>query len=443
MSSINTNGLDVNYPIPGQNNSSQGFRNNFTNIKQNLNTAANEISDLQNKAVLKSALANSTLNNDMANTLIANASTLQFRNTMYNLGNALVGEVTVNCSLGDVQYGNLSGNVLLNFGSWAPTETLGTVKLQLGRPNANSNFTISFPPSAQFTENSGWALLENSSYGNNLSTISFPYDVTQINLTLTSTDCGNTIFVEPTNRPFQTTQVQVRTPPPTGFPGDVIGTVAVDENYFYVCTNTFNASSNTYSAISTTSLSTTLATVEITGIAGQFSCASAPLEVGTRIRVSGSLTGTGTITGYTSPSIYFVTATNGTTTFTLSDSNGNPIVTTAGTTIGLTFRITSIITFDLNVEATGFVVANMPVVFDTMTIDGNSVTQFGNINQGQVYYVKTVNSNTISISDTRVAGVAGPTLGLTNVSANAGSTSMDATFYSGSNIWKRVTLSSW
>ena len=109
----------------------------------------------------------------MANTLIANASTLQFRNTMYNLGNALVGEVTVNCSLGDVQYGNLSGNVLLNFGSWAPTETLGTVKLQLGRPNANSNFTISFPPSAQFTENSGWALLENSSYGNNLSTISF------------------------------------------------------------------------------------------------------------------------------------------------------------------------------------------------------------------------------------------------------------------------------
>ena len=443
MSSINTNGLDVNYPIPGQNNSSQGFRNNFTNIKQNLNTAANEISDLQNKAVLKSALANSTLNNDMANTLIANASTLQFRGTMYNLGNALVGEVLVNCSLGDVQYGNLSGNVLLNFGSWAPTDTLSTVKLQLGRPNANSNFTISFPPSAQFSENTGWALLENSSYGNNLSTISFPYDVTQINLTLTSTDCGNSIFVEPTNRPFQSTQVQIRTPSPTGFLGDVAGTVAVDSNYFYVCTNTFNATSNTYSAISTTNLSTTLATVEITGTAGQFSCASAPLEVGTRIRVSGTLTGTGFITGYVSPAIYYVSATNGTTTFTLSDSDGNPLVTVAGTTTGLTFRITNIMTFDTNIEATGFVVPNMPVIFDTMTINGTSVTQFGTVNEGQVYYVKTVNANTISISDTRANGVAGPTLSLTTIAANSGNTAMDATFYSGSNIWKRVSLSNW
>ena len=40
MSAINTNGLNVNYPVPGVNNNSQGFRNNFTNIKQNLDTAA-------------------------------------------------------------------------------------------------------------------------------------------------------------------------------------------------------------------------------------------------------------------------------------------------------------------------------------------------------------------------------------------------------------------
>jgi len=77
MSSINTNSLDVNYPIPGQNNTTQGFRDNFTNIKTNLDIAGDEISDLQNKVVLKSALANSVLNNDMANTVIANAATLQ------------------------------------------------------------------------------------------------------------------------------------------------------------------------------------------------------------------------------------------------------------------------------------------------------------------------------------------------------------------------------
>lgn len=356
MSSINTNGLDVNYPIPGQNNSSQGFRNNFTNIKQNLNTAANEISDLQSKAVLKSALANSTINNDMANTLIANASTLQFRSTMYNLGNALTGEVLVNCSLGDVQYGNIAGNVLLSFGSWAPVNTLSTVKLQLGRANSNSNFSVTLPASASFNQNSGWAILENSSFGNNSTTISFPYDVTQINLTITSTDCGNSIFVEPTNRPFQTTQVQNRTPPPTGLPGDVAGTVAVDSNYFYVCTNTFNSTTNTYSAVSTTA-------------------------------------GTNVVTF------------------------ANPLP--------------------------PFVVPNMPVIFDTMIVNNSIVTSFGNITKGQVYYVKTISGANVTISNTRTTGVAGPTLTLTTVAANAGNTAMDATFYSGSNIWNRVQLTSW
>jgi len=357
MSTINTNGLDVNYPIPGQNNSTQGFRNNFTNIKQNLTIAANEITDLQNKVVVKSALANSSLNNDMANTLISNASTLQFRATTYNLGNALVGSVLVNNNLGDVQYGNVAGNIVLDFGNWAPTNTQSTIKLQLGRPNAQANYTISFPSEALIDQNSGWALLENSGNNGTLPTLTFPYDTTQINLTITSTDCGNTLFVQPTNRPYKTTQIQVRTPPPTGFLGDVEGTVAIDEDYLYICTASYDASTIT------------------------------------------SLNGLTTTTG------------------------------------------TNVITMDSDVTAAG-VVADMPVVFDTMIIDGDSVTSFGNINAGQVYYVKTISGSDITISDTRSGGVAGSTLALTTVSANS-TTNMDATFYDGSDIWKRVSLTAW
>lgn len=356
MSTINTNGIDVNYPVPGQNNSTQGFRNNFTAIRQNLNTAGTEITDLQNKVVLKSALANSVLNNDMANTLIANASTLQFRATTYNLGNALAENVLIDCSLGDLQYGNLDGNITLSFGSWAPTNTLSTVKLQLGRPNNQANFTITLPSEAVIDQNSGWTLLENSGSNANLATITFPYDVTQLNLTLTSTDCGNTIYVQPTNRPYKTTQIQVRTPSPVGYLGDVAGTVAVDANYLYVCTDTFDATTLTANAITTT-------------------------------------------TG------------------------------------------TNLITFDNNLPAG--VVANMPVVFDTMFINGNSVTSFGSINAGQVYYVKSVpSSTTITISDTRTGGTAGSTLALTTQAANS-TTYMDATFYDGTDIWKRVALTSW
>lgn len=352
MSTINTNGIDVNYPIPGQNNSTQGFRNNFTAVKQNLDIAATEISDLQNKVVLKSALANSTLNNDMANTLIANASTLGFRSTMYNLGNALSDNVLIDCKLGDVQYGNLAGNVVLSFGSWAPTNTLSTVKLMLGRPNNVADFSISFSANVTIDENHGIKLVENFGTSGNLATITFPYDVTQINLTLTSSDCGNSIYVEPTNRPYKTTAIQTRTPSPVGFLGDVAGTVAVDANYLYVCTGNYNATTYTGNASSTTSGTNLISFL-------------APLNVA--------------------------------------------------------------------------VVANTPVVFDTMFVNGNSVSSFGGINKSQIYYVKTTpTSQTITISDTK----GGSTLTLSTVTANT-TTYMDAKFYVGTDIWKRVALSTW
>ena len=81
MSTINTNPINVNYPVPGVNNNSQGFRDNFASIVTNLNIAATELTDLQNKVVVKQALTGTVVNNDMANTLISNASTVGFRAT--------------------------------------------------------------------------------------------------------------------------------------------------------------------------------------------------------------------------------------------------------------------------------------------------------------------------------------------------------------------------
>lgn len=46
-SSINTDGLDALYPVAGVDNDSQGFRDNFANIKTNLGYARSEITDLQ------------------------------------------------------------------------------------------------------------------------------------------------------------------------------------------------------------------------------------------------------------------------------------------------------------------------------------------------------------------------------------------------------------
>ncbi len=44
-SSIDPNNIDGAYPVAGQDNNSQGFRDNFTNIKTNFQYAEDEIND--------------------------------------------------------------------------------------------------------------------------------------------------------------------------------------------------------------------------------------------------------------------------------------------------------------------------------------------------------------------------------------------------------------
>jgi hypothetical protein len=240
VSQINTNGINVNYPVPGENNSSQGFRDNFGQIRTNLNTAATEISDLQTKVVLKAALDNSVLNNDMANAQISNCSTRGFRGTAFNLGNALAGTVLVDVNKADVHYGTVTGNVTLQFGSWAPTNTESKVSLRLAVANVDA--VISLPSQVVSTNNNfGTTLIENYTMIGNTATITAPANTEVLEFTFTSLDCGNTINMTPTNRPYQATQIVTRTPPPTGLPGDVAGTVSVDADYVYVCTGDFDS----------------------------------------------------------------------------------------------------------------------------------------------------------------------------------------------------------
>lgn len=58
-SQINTTNIDITYPIAGQDNDTQGFRDNFRNIKTNLNFAQSEISAIQ--ATLNNIAASSTV----------------------------------------------------------------------------------------------------------------------------------------------------------------------------------------------------------------------------------------------------------------------------------------------------------------------------------------------------------------------------------------------
>jgi hypothetical protein len=107
----------------------------------------------------------------------------------------------------------------------------------------------------------------------------------------------------------------------------------------FSCTATTGLYVNQPVYVTGTQTGVALSGVAVTGTAGQCSCtATNGLYVGQAVVVSGTLSGsaTGISTGLT----YYIIATDGTTTFTLSaTSGGTAITTTAGTTTGLVFTV--------------------------------------------------------------------------------------------------------
>lgn len=119
----------------------------------------------------------------------------------------------------------------------------------------------------------------------------------------------------------------------------------------------------------TASIGQTLSGVTITGTAGQFSCTAStqPLVVGQTIKISGTYGGTGSISGYSNPTTYYIIATNGSTTFTLSTTaTGSGVTTTAGTPTGLTYAVANT-TMTISAVANG-------VAYLGQTVQGTGVT---------------------------------------------------------------------
>ena len=129
-SAINPNNIDGAYPVAGQDNDSQGFRDNFTNTKTNFEYAADEITDLQNKAILKAALTGTTLNNDMGGSLLSNAQLQDMSETRVALG-SVSGSQTIDYSAGPYYTLTTTGSVSLAFSNLSAAGTLSRWRLQI------------------------------------------------------------------------------------------------------------------------------------------------------------------------------------------------------------------------------------------------------------------------------------------------------------------------
>jgi hypothetical protein len=259
MSSINTNNLNVNFPLPGVNNKSQGFRDNYSAIKSNLDAAGAELTDLQSKVILKSPLSDTSLNNDMSGALISNALTQGFRKTTYSMGTSLSGTTLINITKADVHIGTVAANstVTLQFAGWAPAGTQSQVEVQLTVRDVNSVIDFTGVNLDQ-TKNLVEFAVPASTGSQHIKVSAPPIDsgtTYTLSYLFSTVDCGTTISVTALTTANKVSQLATtRSATSVGLPGDKKGAVLFDTNYLYICIADYNAATPTAAIWKRTSL---------------------------------------------------------------------------------------------------------------------------------------------------------------------------------------------
>ena len=137
-SNINPYNIDGTFPVAGQDNSSQGFRDNFTNIKNNFIYSKNEVSELQQKAIVTSALTGQTVSNDMAGTILGRPQLKAWTQTLLDLGTVDI-VASLNFNSANFQKITTAGSIDITFSNW-PTST-GTNALGYGLMRVWFNIT--------------------------------------------------------------------------------------------------------------------------------------------------------------------------------------------------------------------------------------------------------------------------------------------------------------
>ena len=144
-SAINPNNINGAYPVAGQDNNSQGFRDNFTNTGTNFQFAANEITDLQNKVIVSAQLTGGSslaVQNDMLNSPLLNALVSDFAAATAVLG-TLSGTVSIDYTTGHYQTVTAGAPISLNFSNFPIAGQMGLVTVQI--TINNPNYTVTFP----------------------------------------------------------------------------------------------------------------------------------------------------------------------------------------------------------------------------------------------------------------------------------------------------------
>ena len=194
-SEINPDLIDPAYPVAGQDNSTQGFRSNFAGIKTNFEYAEQEINNLQNSVILKSAIGGGAINNNFGDNLIYAARVQDFSYTKVT-ATGTAGTITINYSSAHYwEIGASTGSITLEFApTWPASGAWGWIRVQFEITSTAHTLTL---PAAVSVNTRG---IQGFNTSTNVMTFAAPgvYE-----LDFETYDSGSTITVTEVNKALQ------------------------------------------------------------------------------------------------------------------------------------------------------------------------------------------------------------------------------------------------
>ena len=287
-SQINPDNIDFNYPVAGQPNNTQGFRDNFSGTYQNFQYAESEITELQSKGVFKSALNGTTLDNNLNDNLIY---AVQLNDVSYKAATitATSGSITLDYSAATWQkIPSISGSISLAFSNWPTSGTAGLLYLTV--VVTNTAYTMTLPAAVSL----GTTGIQGYSAG----VITFAATGTY-QFAFSTVDGGASITIYDLNRPLNyfTNAVTIAATTVSTSPGTgaliVSGGVGVQGNLY--------VNGDIYGNVTTTDISVTTVTA-VGNVVGGNVLSSGVVTVtgnvtGGNVITSGLITSTGNVQG--------------------------------------------------------------------------------------------------------------------------------------------------
>lgn len=154
-SNINSTDIDAEYPVAGIDNDSQGFRDNFSTIKNSLATAKSEITALQATTAQGVSYNSETGANDFNGNQIQEADFIANTETVYPTGNITASQ-NISFANGHYQTVQVGANVTLTLADWAATGKMARMRLQITSDGSSRTITFAASGGGEFKDHADW-----------------------------------------------------------------------------------------------------------------------------------------------------------------------------------------------------------------------------------------------------------------------------------------------